>query len=351
MSKVLIADDDPLIRQYLIAALEHGGHEVVAAADGAQAIEYIHDEPGIDVVVTDYSMPRSNGIDVITHARSFDPTLPCVIVTAFRDLDLAMRGMQAGAVGFIPKPFKAEHLLTVIQRAIERRALETEAIHLRLLAPMLERFTMLLASTLESKDLATQRHSERLAKWADRIGVRLGLGPDERSRLRLGASLHDIGKVGVPEHILNKTEPLLDEELAQIRRHPDIGADILARIDAWDDVRLIVRHHHEHYGGGGYPDGLRGEAIPLGARIVCVVDAFDVMRSGRVYCQPRLHDEILSELHELRGVQFDPDVVEAFIACLDADPEEPETRPLSTSASAGTTSWLLPDRARVPASD
>lgn len=342
--RVLVAEDDPLIRRLLEQTLEKGGYEVVSAPDGLQAIALLETTGGLDVVVTDYSMPGATGLEVVTQARRLDPTLPSIVVTAFRDLDLAMRAMQAGAVGFIPKPFRPEHLLTVVAQAMERRALATEALRLRLMTPMLERFTMLLSNTLESKDLSTRHHSERLARIAERVGVRLGLEEPQRSWLRLGASLHDIGKVGVPEALLRKPEALSAEERETMRSHPRIGAAILADIAAWEEVRLIVLHHHEHWDGGGYPDGLRGTAIPLGSRVVGVVDAFDVMRSGRVYSPARPTVDAVAELRRERGRQFDPDVVDAFFDLLAAEPSLfadyerlAESPPASDQLAAGAT--------------
>ena len=348
MARILIADDDTLIRRFLEQALEYGGHETVAACDGAEAITLLNRETNLDVVITDYSMPRANGIDVITHAQRVDPTLPCIIVTAFRDLDLAMKGMQAGAVGFIPKPFRAEHLLTVVSRASERRALANEAVRLRLLAPMLERFTMVLANTLESKDTATHRHAERLVAHASAVALEMGLDPEQHNAIRLGACLHDIGKVGVPEYLLRKAQGLTDEERDAMRLHPEIGAAILEDIDTWDDVRLIVRHHHEHWNGGGYPLGLRGTEIPLGARIVAVADAFDVMSNGRPYCAARQLDDVVAELRRERAQQFDPDVVDAFISTLSAAQPAAVATEIGVEttgrADVAVASWLLPRR-------
>jgi putative two-component system response regulator len=319
LPEVLVAEDDGLSRRFLQQALELGEHTVTVANDGIDAINRI-DRPGcFDVVVTDYAMPRANGLDVVTHAHRVDPMLPCVIVTAFRDLDLAMKAMQAGAIAFLPKPFKPEHLLTIVDRALERRNLAAEALRLRFLAPMLERFTMVLANTLESKDIGTQRHANRLVHLSDAIATKLELPDDLRSAIRYGACLHDIGKVAIPEELLRKPTKLTEEERDLMRTHPTVGASILEDIETWDDVRLIVRHHHEHYDGGGYPDGLHGEQIPLGARIVSVVDAFDVMRSGRPYADAMPHQDIVDELHRQRRRQFDPEISDALLEVITAD--------------------------------
>jgi len=177
----------------------------------------------------------------------------------------------------------------------------------------LERFTTVLAGALGSKDYETKEHSTRLVGLSDAIARHLGVPDGARKVIRFGAYLHDIGKVVIPDELLRKREPLTPYEFSIVRTHPEVGADILADIDTWKDVRLIVRHHHEHFNGAGYPDGLRGEHIPIGARIVSVVDAYDVMRSGRPYQPRRSHEWILEELERQRGHQFDPDLVDALV--------------------------------------
>jgi putative two-component system response regulator len=328
VARVLVAEDDALTSRFIEETLQFAGHEVTSVANGAEAISAV-DAPGcFDAVITDYAMPHANGVDLIAHAQRVDPMISCIVVTAFRDLDLAMQAMQAGAVAFIPKPFKSMHMLTVLDRALERRELADEALRLRFLAPMLERFTMVLANALESKDYETQEHSARLVGMSDAIARHLGIGDGMRSIIRFGACLHDIGKVAIPEVLLRKPEALTAEEQAVIRTHPDIGAAILADIDTWDDVRLIVKHHHEHFNGGGYPDGLRGDQIPLGARIVSIVDAFDVMRTGRPYQPARSFDWILTELQRESGGQFDPELVAALIAVMPAEGTTIQVPPL-----------------------
>ena len=312
MAHALVVDDDRLIRSFLEKALAFGGHSVTVAEDGPEAIALLDSGATYDVALVDHVMPGASGIEVIAHARATDPLIACIIVTAHRDLDVAVEGMHAGAVGYIAKPFKTEHLLTVVANAVRQRELAVEATRLRLLTPMLEHFAMVLANTLESKDVATYEHAARLASLASRVSNRLGLSEEEQDAIRLGACLHDIGKVAVPEELLRKPGPLTPDELEVMRRHPETGAAILEDIHTWDAVRLIVRHHHERFDGTGYPDRLLGADIPLGARIVGVVDAYDVMRTGRPYAKPKSVDHILDEFARERGRQFDPDVLDAF---------------------------------------
>ncbi len=320
MPRLLVAEDDPLVARYLVRCLETGGYEAEIAEDGVRAIAMLA-RGGFDCVLTDYAMPRANGLEVIAAARQLDATLPCVVVTGMHDMELAMNAMAEGAVGFIPKPFKPDHLLVVVRNALERRQLAVESTRMRLLGPMLEKFALILANTLEAKDLSTHLHCERLVEYADEVGHALALPPEERETLRLGACLHDIGKIGVPDVLLQTGRRGLDEEeWLVLKRHAEIGASILEDIEGWTEVRRIVRHHHERYDGNGYPDNLRGMMIPLGARVVSVVDAFDVMTSGRPYSPPRPPEAAVAELVRQRGVQFDPDVVDAFLEVLERSP-------------------------------
>jgi response regulator RpfG family c-di-GMP phosphodiesterase len=263
LARILVAEDDGLTRRFIEDTLEFAGHQVTTTSNGAEAIGSVDRSGCFDAVITDYAMPYANGVDLIAHAQRVDPMISCIVVTAFRDLDLAMQAMQAGAMAFIPKPFKSMHLLTVLDRALERRELADEALRLR-----------------------------------------------------------------IPEALLRKPERLTDAERAVMRTHPEVGAAILADIDTWEDVRLIVRHHHEHFNGAGYPDGLRGDQIPLGARIVSVVDAVDVMRAGRPYQPARSYDWILDELRRQSGYQFDPQLVDALIAVLPSAGTAIEVPPL-----------------------
>ena len=317
-----------LTRRFIEETLEFAGHEVTIASNGAEAIGAV-DSPGcFDAVITDYAMPHANGVDLITHAQRVDPMISCIVVTAFRDLDLAMQAMQAGAVAFIPKPFKSMHLLTVLDRALERRELADEALRLRFLAPMLERFTIVLANALESKDYETQEHSTRLVGMSDAIARHLGIGDGLRSIIRFGACLHDIGKVAIPEALLRKPEALTPEERAVIRTHPEVGAAILADIDTWEDVRLIVRHHHEHFNGARLPGRAPRRADPdrrshrvSRRRLRCHAHRPPVSARSLVRLDPRG-----AAPRERR--QFDPEMVAALIAVMPAEGSTIEVPPL-----------------------
>jgi len=322
MPRVLVVDDDPLVRGLLVRCLHNAGYDTAESPDGSHAIVRLERENGFDVLVTDYSMPGATGLDVIRVAQRVDPTLPAIVVTAFHDMDLAMQAMEAGAVGFLPKPFRPRHLEVVVAHALERRRLAEQTLRLRLMAPMLDRFTMVLANVIEAKDASTHSHCERLVAHADAISMRLGIDNETRANVRLGACLHDVGKIGIPEDLLRTSRSLSETEFEVVREHSVIGAKVLANIDGWEPVRAIVRHHHERFEGGGYPDGLAGAEIPLGARIVAVADSFDVIRSGRAYRPPRSLAEAVAELRTGRGHQFDPDCIDAFLDALSSSADD-----------------------------
>ena len=252
MPRVLVVDDDPLVRGLLVRCLHNAGYDTVESPDGSHAIVRLERENGFDVLVTDYSMPGATGLDVIRVAQRVDPTLPAIVVTAFHDMDLAMQAMEAGAVGFLPKPFRPRHLEVVVAHALERRRLAEQTLRLRLMAPMLDRFTMVLANVIEAKDASTHSHCERLVAHADAISMRLGIDNETRANVRLGACLHDVGKIGIPEDLLRTSRSLSETEFEVVREHSVIGAKVLANIDGWEPVRAIVRHHHERFEGGGY---------------------------------------------------------------------------------------------------
>ncbi len=208
-----------------------------------------------------------------------------------------------------------ERLLTTLAE-IAGNALQRARAHEQLEAAYIET-VLALANAMDARDTYTADHSQRLAAWAEATARELGCSDEEIEAVRWGALLHDIGKLGVPDHILQKPGPLDEEEWAIMRQHPEIGARIVAPVRRLAHVAPIIRHHQEHWDGTGYPDGLRGEAIPLGARVLAVVDAYGAMIDDRVYRKARTHAEAVAELRRCAGTQFDPQVVEAFLRVLE----------------------------------
>jgi putative two-component system response regulator len=335
MATILVVEDDPITCKFMRLSLERDGHKALQAYDGAEAAALLASSMhSIDVLVTDYGLPSINGLDLIALARRIDPNLPCVMATGAAELDIAVKAMSAGAVNYLVKPFTGDSLRVVVMRALERRQLGEEALRLRIVVPLLEQFTMKLADMVEARDMETHAHCRRLVAISDRIAERLEVSPEQRHGLRLGACLHDVGKIAVPDSVLHKTGGLLPEEWEVVRRHPELGARLLDGVDQWRAARVVVRHHHERFDGSGYPDRLAGRDIPLGARIVAISDAVDVMITGRPYTPARSLEQVVEEVHANRGTQFDPDVADAFLTLVGSDA-------VMDQAIVGTEAWSL----------
>jgi len=280
---------------------------VHAAADGAAGLRaVIAVRP--DLVLLDVGLPDLDGYELTRRIR-LDPrhaTLPVLLLTGRTALKDVVTGLNAGADDFITKPFAQPELIARIRSALRlRRALVgMEAAHAVVTA---------LANAVEAKDAPTERHCERLALLAARLGSRVGLAGTEIDAVTYGALLHDVGKIGVPDSVLGKTGPLTEAEWVLVRRHPEIGERICAPLESFAAFGSIIRHHHERWDGTGYPDGLRGEATSLGARIVGIVDAFDAMTHDRPYRTARTLEQALDEVLREAGRQFDPELAHLFV--------------------------------------
>ena len=304
---VLIAEDDAANRALLSRLLERAGYRSIAVGDGRDAIRAAAGERP-DLVLLDIGLPGMNGLDVCRRLRA-DPrtiALPIILVTgqtASRDV---VAGLDAGADDFVRKPYDAAELMARV-RSVLRLA--------RVTAEMVGAHGVIaaLANAVEAKDATTELHCQRLAGLAHQLGMQIGLEPAALKGLVFGAILHDIGKIGVSDAILTKPGPLTPEEWAEMRQHPLIGERICEPLAAAAQFAPIVRHHHERWDGNGYPDGLRGEAIPLGARIVGLVDAYDVIVSDRPYRAARNPADAITEIHGEAGRQFDPALVKLFV--------------------------------------
>ena len=307
----MVIEDDPSIRVLLSTLLEREGYLVVTAADGEAGLRSVaeHDP---DLVILDIGLPRIDGLEVTRRLRAnrSTRTLPVILLTARTSIDDMVAGLDAGADDFIGKPFRRPELLARLRSALRMRqailGMETA-----------QSVVAALANAVEAKDLVTEEHCERLAMVVTRLAERVALPVEEREAIAYGALLHDVGKIGVPEAILSKPGPLSTEEWTVLRRHPEIGERICRPLGLSAEFVPIVRHHHERWDGAGYPDGLRGAAIPLGARIVGLADAFDAMTHDRPYRRAFSVAHALAELRRESGRQFDPDLVEPFIDTID----------------------------------
>jgi putative two-component system response regulator len=310
---VLVVEDDPSNRALLVHLLRTEGYGVHAVADGEAGLDAVATERP-DLILLDVGLPGVDGYELTRRLR-LDPrhaTLPILLLTGRASLQDVVTGLDAGADDFIAKPFAQAELIARIRSALRlRRALVgMEAAHAVVTA---------LANAVAAKDAQTERHCERLALMAARLGSRIGLSTADLDAVTYGALLHDVGKIGVPDGVLTKPGPLTDGEWVLVRRHPEIGARICAPLESFAAFGPIIRHHHERWDGGGYPDGLRGEATPLGARIVGIVDAFDAMAHQRPYRQALTPAQALEEIRRGAGRQFDGELALIFIDELAAD--------------------------------
>jgi putative two-component system response regulator len=334
MIKILVIDDDAIVRDVIGEMLTIAGYEVVPAATAAEALELFVDEE-IGLVVSDIVMPDLSGLELLEAMRLHRPSLPIVLVTGANTRDNLSEALTRGADGLVAKPFTQVELQEAVDKALDRAGRSEQDLRERLLTPTL---TSALANAIEAREQGMRGHCERLTVLAMRLGLACGLGEEEIETIRLGAVLHDIGKIGIPDRVLLKPSSLTPEETELMRTHTIIGDNLLEPIDLLATVRPIVRSHHERWDGLGYPDGTAGEEIPLGARIMAVADAVEAMSAKRVYRDPLPEPEIVRELERGRGTQWDASLVDLVLRLI-------ETDAISFSADGLRISQVLPQRA------
>ena len=319
--KALVVDDIPSITHVVSNALSLQDFRVRAVNDPLDALQVCRTEH-FELVLLDVRMPSMDGIELLRHLKVLNPSATYVMMTAEDqdNLKTVTRALKEGAQGFVLKPFRIAELISSVQMALEKTRLLRQSIRMQVYAPLLEGAVAALLSALEVKDLSTQNHSNRVSYYASSISeaFRDQLNYEELVQVKLGSLFHDVGKIGVPDYILKKPGPLTDEERQEIMKHPEIGAKIIGEVEGMERVAAIVRAHHERFDGGGYPDHLKGLAIPLGARITTVADCFEAMVSPRVYSPGRTVEAALFEIKRCRGTQFDPDVVDVFLGKMES---------------------------------
>ncbi|MCB2184269.1 MAG: response regulator [Desulfobulbaceae bacterium] len=340
-SNVLIADDDPLVRDAVVKILELFGHNVVAVSDGNEALKKASDD--IDAIILDINMPGLSGFDTIKILNEGEFDIPVIFLTGAGTMEYAVKAINLGAYDFIAKPIEDLDLFEVkIRRAIEKRTfirreksykenLEREVRKkTRQLAEkniLLEKYShhlevssvntiITLNTALEEKDQYTAGHTKRVTEYSQMIGKCMNLPKEEIDVVTRACQLHDIGKLVIDVSCIQKPGPLTDEEWILVKKHPEIGENIIKPLNFLEREGEIVRHHHERLDGKGYPDGLGGSEINLLTKIITVADSFDAMTSKRSYKINMSKDEALAELYACRNTQFDPVVVEAFAEIL-----------------------------------
>jgi putative two-component system response regulator len=303
---VLVVDDHPLNLELIEGCLADVDCRVITATDGIEALELVKkDRP--DLVLLDVMMPRMDGYEVCQRLKDSPEgkLLPVVMVTALGQIADRVRGLEVGADDFIVKPIERVELVARV-----RSLLRVKQLYDRL--DDAQRTIFSLARAVEAKDSSLEAHTERVGMNARRVGEALGLSDESLDDLLWGGVIHDIGKIGIPDSILLKPGPLTVEEFELMKQHVFIGEEIARPLRSAHDLLPIIRHHHERIDGTGYPDGLAGENIPLGGRIVAICDAFDAMISDRPYRKGLTHDNAMATLVAGAGTQWDGQLVAIF---------------------------------------
>lgn len=324
LDSILIVDDEKAVRQLLYRKLTSRGYQCQEAGTGDEALNKIKSKP-VALVILDIKMPGMTGIELLNEIKADHPNVAVIMATASAEIDTAIHCMKQGAYDYIVKPFNLDEVVLSIERALEKRRLELEnrdyQEHLeqnvekqakKIRDSFLNALTALVYA-LEAKDKYTSGHSQRVAEISVSIAREMGLSRQDIAGIRLAGLIHDIGKIGVRASVLNKPDRLNDDEYQHIKTHPEIGEHILTPVVEDEQILKAVRHHHERYDGTGYPDGLSGEQIPLGAKILAVADAYDAITSERPYRVAMDAQNAYHEIERYRGSQFDPEVADTFL--------------------------------------
>jgi response regulator RpfG family c-di-GMP phosphodiesterase len=358
--RVLIVDDEAGPRESLRMILAPA-HEVICARNGTEALEVLGTAP-IDLVTLDLNMPGVKGDSLMHTIRAEFPEVEIIVITGYASVESAAQGLRLGVCDYLEKPFDVVQVTAAVSRALARRRgrrrlvsfleslgdlvgrerdvrsvlaqIEGSALLREEVADLLEtagraaredgsaprtlELLELLAVTIEAQVQTLRGHARRVAFYAGLLAERLALPAREIEELRIAAFLHDLGKIGVPTDLLLRPAPLGPVELAIVQRHPEIGARLVQPVGVASDVVAAIRHHHERWDGGGYPGRLAGEAIPLGARIVALADAWDAMGSDRPYRPALSREAMRHELVSCAGTQFDPRLAKEFLGLVDS---------------------------------
>jgi putative two-component system response regulator len=322
---ILVADDQAPNRELLDELLTAQGFRVVTVPDGAAAVEELS-KTQVDLVLLDVMMPHLNGFEVCEKIKSNPETylIPVVLLTALSDKQDRIEGIKAGADDFLTRPVDRAELLARVGSLLKLKHRTDEL-------ERAEAVLFTLAQSIEGKDPYTHGHCERLSNYSARLGEHLGLAEDEITALRRAGVVHDIGKVAVPDSILLKPSRLTEEEWKLIKEHPVVGERICAPLRSFRLVLPIIRHHHEKLDGTGYPDGLQGEAIPITARVLQIVDVYDALTTERPYKKAfTIVDALQIMREEVAKGWWDPRIFEQFERLVRSGTPDPLSRGAAT---------------------
>ena len=349
LPNILIVDDEIGPRESLRMILKPN-YNVFSVENGNAAIQMIQ-QVTMDVITLDLKMPEISGIDTLKEIRMIDPDVMIIIITGYGTLKSAIESIRYGVFEFIPKPFNVPELISIVDKSVRRRKVNLkikEVVRKFFDDPSLQetvlnsdpsiqneikgiisnkepgegfsenqnflRFAKVLAQIFEEKDPYVSGHSERVCYYSDFIAKRLHLSPKERNKIQIAAYLHDVGKIGVSNRFINKKESLTSIDWAIIKQHTKKSIELLLPLNLPPNILSCIQSHHERFDGTGYPEGLAGDQIPLGARIIAISDSYDSMTSDHPYRKSLSHEEAMQQLLNNAGKQFDPNLVSVFLA-------------------------------------
>ncbi|HEX6822961.1 MAG TPA: HD domain-containing phosphohydrolase [Candidatus Sulfotelmatobacter sp.] len=330
--RILVVDDEEPIREIVASMLGAAGYLCKQAGSGMEALAVLNTGAEFELMLSDLMMADLDGIGLLERTKEKYPDMPVVMVTAVHDISVALAAIRNGAYDYLLKPFEREQLLNTVSRALENRRLKVEnrtyqtnleslvkarTDQLQAAMSSLERSYDItleaLGDALDLKDRETEGHSRRVTLFTIAIAQALGLPREQITVIARGAFLHDIGKMAIPDEILKKPGKLAPEEMEIMKEHAYHGYQIVKKIPFLVDVAEIVYSHQEWFNGEGYPRHLRGDEIPIGARIFSVADTFDAITSDRIYRRAQSYAAARTEIQKFSGRQFDPEIVKVFL--------------------------------------
>ncbi|MGN0192541.1 MAG: HD domain-containing phosphohydrolase [Candidatus Gastranaerophilaceae bacterium] len=316
MYRILLVDDEPDNLALLYRTLR-GKYELLKTTSPLEALKIIDDEK-IDLVISDHKMPEMDGVEFLKRVYDKHPDTMRLLVTAYSDSEILINAINYAKIyRYIKKPYDPNELLLTVSNTLDYLSLKRD--NENLINDLKELFAgtvKAIVEAMDAKDSFRKGRSRRVTLYAEKTAEAMNLPQEQIDKTKLSGMLHDIGMISVSDEIMYKVEKLTEEDWKEIRNHVNQGVKILADIKQLKDVVEIIKYHHEFYNGAGYPSGIKGENIPIGSRIIAVADAFDSMISKRTYRKPKTVEEAKAVLVEMKGIQFDPAVVDAFLSVL-----------------------------------
>jgi putative nucleotidyltransferase with HDIG domain len=335
--RILVVDDEEAIREIVSSMLTAAGYACKQAGSGMEALAVLTSGEDFELMLSDLMMADLDGIGLLERTKEKYPDMPVVMVTAVHDISVALAAIRNGAYDYLLKPFEREQLLNTVSRALENRRLKVEnrtyqtnleslvearTNQLQVAMADLERSyditLQVLGEALDYKDRETEGHSRRVTAYTMAVASRMDVPKEEIEVIARGAFLHDIGKMAIPDSILNKPGKLTPDEVEIMKEHCYLGYKLVQKVPVLQEAAEIVYSHQERFDGTGYPRHLKGEAIPLGARIFSVADTLDAIMSDRPYRSAQSLQAARAEIKRCSGTQFDPEVVAAFLEMPDS---------------------------------